>query len=124
MPGKSRSSRAKQQEIIKLGDELREATNSVVLMRNKLYQEFWEEQPQVWFSLLERKFDEFNVESNQQKSSFLLSRLTQKALLAVQDLTSDNDAVYEQFKERLINYFGDSVQHKVTKLFSNPLKLM
>jgi len=70
-----------------------------------------EEQAQVWFSLLERKFDEFNVKSNQQKSSLLL------LILAVQDLISDDDAAYEQIKERLINHFGDSVQHKVTKLF-------
>ena len=49
-----------------------------------------------------------------------MSRLTQKALLAVQDLIGDNDTMYEQVKTRLLNHFGDSVQHKVTKLFSCP----
>ena len=70
-------------------------------MGNKLCQEFWEEQPQVWFNLLERKFEEYQIESNLRKSSLLLSRLTQKALLAVLDLIDDNDTTYEQVKIRL-----------------------
>ena len=45
-------------------------------MGNKLYQEFWEKQPQVWFNLLERKFEEYQIESNSRKFSLLLSRLT------------------------------------------------
>ena len=49
-------------------------------MGNKFCQEFWEEQLQVWFNLLERKFEEYQIESNSRKSSLLLSRLTQKAL--------------------------------------------
>ena len=70
-------------------------------MGNKLCQEFWEEQPQVWFNLLKRKFEEYQIESNLRKSSLLLSRLTQKALLAVLDLIDDNDTTYEQVKIRL-----------------------
>ena len=109
--------RPKQQELRQ--PELRQGEHGIP-MGNKLCQEFWEEQPQVWFNLLERKFDEYQIESNSRKSSLLLSRLTQKALLAVQDLIDDNDTTYEQIKTRLLNHFGDSVQHKVTKLFSCP----
>ena len=38
------------------------------------YVKNWEEQQHVWFNLLERKFDEYQIESNSQKSSLLLSR--------------------------------------------------
>ena len=103
--------RPKQQELRQ--PELRQGEHGIP-MGNKLCQEFWEEQPQVWFNLLERKFDEYQIESNSRKSSLLLSRLTQKALFAVQDLIDDNDTTYEQIKTRLLNHFGDSVQHKVT----------
>ena len=72
--------RPKQQELKQ--PELRLGEHGIS-MGNTLYQEFWEEQPQVWFNLLERKFDEYQIESNLRNSSLLLSRLTQKALLAV-----------------------------------------
>ena len=93
-------------------------------MGNKLCQEFWEEQSQVLFNLLERKFEECQIESNSRKSCLLLSRLPQKELLAVQDLIADKDTTYEQVKTRLLNHFGDSVQHKVTKLFSCPPQMI
>ena len=78
-------------------------------MGNKLCQEFWEQQPLLWFNLLERKFDEHQIESYSRKSSLLLSRLNQKALLTVQDLIDDNNTTYEQVKTWLLNHFGDSV---------------
>ena len=84
--------RLKQQELRQ--PELRQGEHGIP-MGNKICQEFWEEQPQVWFNLLERKFDEYQLESNPRKCSLLLSRLTQKALLAVQDLIDDNDTTYE-----------------------------
>ena len=74
-------------------------------MGNKLCQEFWEEQPQVWVNLLERKFDEYQIEPDSQKSGLLLSRLTQKTLLAVQDLIDDNGTTYELVKTPLLNHF-------------------
>ena len=47
-------------------------------MGNKLCQEFWEEQPQVWFNLLEHKFEEYQIESNSRKSSLLCQDQPQK----------------------------------------------
>ena len=47
---------------------------------DKLCQEFWEDQPKVWFNLLERKFKEYEVPDELQ-TSLLLSQLTQRALL-------------------------------------------
>ena len=44
-------------------------------------------------------------------------------LLAVQDLIDDKDATYEHIKAPLLNHFGDSVQHKATKLFSPPPRI-
>ena len=61
------------------------------------------------FNLLECKFDEYEIESVSRKSSLLLSRLTHKALLAVQDLIDDKDATYEHIKAQLLNHFVDSV---------------
>ena len=86
--------------------------------RNKLCQEFWEDQPKVWFNLLKRKFKEYEV-PNELQTSLLLSRLTQRALLTVQDLI-ENDVSYEQVKKRLLNNFDQLIQQKVSKLFSNP----
>ena len=98
--------RPKQQELRQ--PELRLGEHGIP-MKNKLRQEFWEAQPQIWFNLLERKFDEHQIESNSRKCSLLLSRLTQKALLAVQHLIDDNDTTYNQVKTWPLNHFGDSV---------------
>ena len=109
--------KTKQQDYVRKF-EARTATWKSVPTGNKLCQEFWEDQPKVWFDLLKRKFKEYEVPDELQ-TSLLLSRLTQRALLTVQDLI-EIDVSYEQVKNRLLNNFDKSIQQKVNKLFSNP----
>jgi len=106
------------QQALYRGLEPENSTRQSVPTGNNLCKEFWEEQPKVWFNLLERKFNEYEVPDELQ-TSLLLSRLTQKALLTVQDLI-ETDVSYEQLKARLLNHFDQTTQQKVTKLFSNP----
>lgn len=81
---------------------------------------FWKENPKLWFAQIEAQFELHRITNERTKYFIILADLDTEILSQVSDIVMNppQDA-YKQIKQRLIEHFSISEEHRIKTLLTN-----